>query len=394
MSLDVEDPALKDVAAHITSKAYPNAITKQRVVVLINPHGGKGAALNIYQNTCKPILEAAEWVVDIQKTQYQGHAIEIAKNLDVERYSTIICASGDGIPHEVINGLFMRQDRVKTFSSIAVSQLPCGSGNAMSISCHGTSDPSRAALALVKGHSVPMDLMAVTQMQNGLPQTRLSFLSQTYGIIADSDIGTEFLRWMGPSRFELGVFMKVLMNAKYPCEIAVKYQAKSKQELTDHYQEYCKGVHLQELEEKDFELKYPNLDTPVPNDWEYIDDQLTCNLGIFYVGKMPYIAPGCQFFPAALPADGTMDLVITDSRTNIIQTANVLTSLDSGAHVMADEVVHSKILAYRLTPRMDHSYISVDGESFPFLPTQAEILPGLMRTIMNEGSFIETSFER
>ena len=59
---------------------------------------------------------------------------------------------------------------------------------------------------MLKAHKTKLDLMAITQGSEKI--TKLSFLSQCYGIIADSDIGTEHLRWLGPIRFELGVIQK------------------------------------------------------------------------------------------------------------------------------------------------------------------------------------------
>ena len=44
------------------------------------------------------------------------------------------------------------------------------------------------------------DLFLVTQ--NG--KTSISFLSQTVGLMADLDLGTEHLRWMGDTRFSVG----------------------------------------------------------------------------------------------------------------------------------------------------------------------------------------------
>ncbi len=97
---------------------------------------------------------------------------------------------------------------------MVISQIPRGSGNALSLSCHGTNNASLATLNILKGRVEQMDLMTCQQKsyQENLDQidneeiaqnTRVSFLSQAYGIIAESDINTEYLRFIGPSRFEL-----------------------------------------------------------------------------------------------------------------------------------------------------------------------------------------------
>lgn len=406
-----------DIAEEILNRSYKNTKRKKSILVIVNPHGGKGKANKLFLSKAQPLLVASGCKVVVKETTYHLHAVDIAKNIDIDEYDVIACASGDGIPHEVMNGLFMRPDRVKAFQKLAITQLPCGSGNAMSISCHGTSNPSYAALALLKSVEARVDVMCCSQPSYA-NQPRLSFLSQTYGIIAESDINTEFIRFLGPARFELGVTLNVLQRKKYPCDIYVKYAAKSKNDLKDHYLEHkdrlnnlkndleavsgstldvpslSKNSNLDDvvLTDDSFKLKWP-LSDDVPEDWERIDPALTHNLGILYTGKMPYIAPDTKFFPAALPDDGTMDFVLTDSRTPLTRIAPILMSLDRGTHVLQPEVEHSKILAFKLIPYAKNSVISVDGENFPYETLQVEVLPKLVKTLLKNGSYVETDFE-
>ncbi|SCU87395.1 LAME_0D09934g1_1 [Lachancea meyersii CBS 8951] len=392
-----------DVAETLMQRSYKNTKREKSIMVIINPHGGKGQAKKLFVSKVKPIFAASNCLVEVLETSYRGHASEVAKTLDIDKYDVIACASGDGIPHEVLNGLFQRKDRADAFNKLAITQLPCGSGNAMSLSCHGTANPTYAALSVVKAQEVRIDLMCCTQ-SSYKTEHRLSFLSQTYGVIAESDINTECIRWMGPSRFELGVLINVLQRKKYPCDLYVKYAAKSKNALREHYnlhkskQENSSDdssleiPEQQDVEEPDFKLTY-SLSDPVPDDWELVDPAITSNLGIFYAGKMPYVAPNTKFFPAALPSDGCCDLVLTDSRTSITRMAPILLSLDKGHHVLQPEVVHSKVTAYRLVPKLKQSIISVDGEMFPFEPLQVEVLPGLCKTLSYNGSYVETDFD-
>lgn len=406
-----------DIVEEILERSYKNVKRERSILVIINPHGGKGNAKKLFMSKCKPIILASKCSIDMAYTKYARHAIDIAREVDIDKYDTIACASGDGIPYEVMNGLFQRPDRADAFNKLAITQLPCGSGNAMSVSCHWTSNPSYAALCLVKSVESRIDLMCCSQQSYLETGPRLSFLSQTYGIIAESDINTEFIRWMGPARFELGVAFNVLQRKKYPCDIYVKYAAKSKNELKVHYLEHKNKATLSfepdvependtdellesessnrlsyPITEQDFKLKYP-LDEGVPSDWEKVDSGVTENLGIFYTGKMPYIAADTKFFPAALPADGAMDLVITDARTPVTRMAPILLGLDRGSHVLQPEVIHSKIIAYKLVPKITNSLFSVDGEKFPLEPLQVEVLPRLCKTLLRNGSYVDTEFD-
>jgi sphingosine kinase len=414
------------------------------IFVLINPHSGKGNAIEIFNKHVKPILTSAHCKLTIQHTEYKGHGTELSKSLNIDDYDTILCASGDGIPYEVINGFYQREDRSRAFSKINIVQTPGGSGNAMSLSCLGATSASLAAVRILKGKESQCDLMAISKESSN--EVILSFLSQTYGAIAQADIGTEWMRSIGDIRFDIGVAYEVFSGHKYPCDIAVKWKCKDNDEIHKHYKNekhnknqnsnnFIKDqtfVHmnklsntseettdnsiiirndnnnnnndnfeLKELKDEDFELKYhdnfknsTSYFDSLPEGWSIYDKNITNNSRIFYAGKMPYIASTTNFFPAALPTDGTIDVVVFDSRSNFISTANALLSLDKGTHVWEECVEHSKVEAFRLIPKAkDECFISVDGEWFPYEPFQVEVLNKIMRTILwSDCSFTESGY--
>ncbi|GEQ67010.1 hypothetical protein JCM33374_g673 [Metschnikowia sp. JCM 33374] len=380
-----------DLASHILSLSYNQSTPKPRILVLLNNHGGQGHARKLYHKQILPVLRAARAEYTYVETMYSTHATEIARELDIADFDIVACCSGDGVPHEVINGFYQRPDRESAFDQVAITQLPCGSGNAFSLSSHGTSDAGIATVRMLKSSRTRMDVMAVRQGNS----TKLSFLSQAYGTIADSDIGTEHLRWLGPMRFELGVTHKLLTKATYPCDLYVKYAMKDPAEIQSHYDKH--RVFLSDDRsacEEDLQLSSPPLDKSPPSDWEKLPGELTDDLNIFYVGKMPYMSGDTQFFPAALPDDGCMDMVITTAKTPFFKMAKLLFSVDHGGHVHSPEVLHSKIAAYRLVPRIssENHFISVDGENFPFEPLQVEVLRKVMTVLLDHGSFVDTSF--
>lgn len=61
--------------------------------------------------------------------EYSGHARDLVKKLDLNLYSGIVAASGDGLVFEVINGLGSRDDW-QSAVRMPIGHLPCGSGNA------------------------------------------------------------------------------------------------------------------------------------------------------------------------------------------------------------------------------------------------------------------------
>jgi sphingosine kinase len=400
LQIEAASAALQvDLCHTILSKAYENSRPKQSILILINPHGGQGNALDIYKSRILPILKAAHVTIHYEETRYHQHAVEIARQLDITKYDVIACCLGDGIPHQVINGFYQRPDRgALAFEAIAITQLPCGSGNALALSTHGSNDAAMATLSMLKAKRTKLDLMAVTQKDT----TSLSFLTQCFGMIADADIGTEHLRWMGSIRFEIGVVQKVFSRTSYPCDVYVEYVVDDKKDMEAHFNHF-RSPPTTKVEDKVANLKEilqrqgPSLAEDPPKHWTKIPSQVTDNLNILYVGKMPYISNDTQFFPAALPNDATMDLVISDTNSSVWETTKTLLCIDKGLHVHKDKIIHAKIKSYRLVPKLHNPkghHISVDGESFPVDTMQTILLPGVMTSLLPAGEFVATSFSK
>lgn len=274
--------------AQLLHRAYGESQRNKRIKVLVNPFGGKGSAHRWYSRDIAPIFAAARCEIDVERTAYRGHAIEIAEKLDVDAYDVIASCSGDGLPHEVFNGLGKRHDARRALAKVAVVQLPCGSGNALSINLNGTNSTSMAALCIVKGIRTPMDLVSVTQ---GDKRT-LSFLSQAVGLVAEVDLGTDNVRWMGSARFTYGFLVRILGKTLYPCDIAVKVDIPTKAAIREQYrQELNNHAHndtRRDPSDTDDDalpaLRYGSVNDPLPPDWTLAPYD---NMGNFYCGNMP-----------------------------------------------------------------------------------------------------------
>lgn len=380
-------------AAEVLSHAYGNIPREQRVLVVVNPHGGQGNAVDIYRSKVLPVLRAAHAQVTYMETLRAEHAIEIAQQLDIDLYDIVACCSGDGIPHEIINGLYQRPDRAKAFAQLAITQLPCGSGNAMTLLTHATTNAVDATLSMLKLSRISADAMAVTQLDlSGREVTKLSFLSQTYGVIADADIGTEHLRWMGAARFDLGVAKGILCRTSYPCEFAVEYAESSKKGILTQFAA-AKGEQPQWLapEESQFNRDGPALSAPIPTLWKHIEN--SDKLNVMYTGKFPYVSKDVMIFPTAHPADGAMDLFVTDTTMSIWEMNKMFGLVETGGQFFHDRVHYLKISKYRLTPQVKGKhYFSVDGESFPLEPVQVEVLPRVLTLLVPQLGFNNKKF--
>ncbi|KAK9366287.1 ATP-NAD kinase-like domain-containing protein [Lipomyces kononenkoae] len=374
--------ACEDWIDNLLSKAYKNTIRNKRLLVLINPFGGQGTAMPRYMKYSAPMLAAARCRVDEIETKYKGHALELVENMEglEHKYDAIVCCSGDGIPHEVFNGLSKRTDVAAGFK-VPVCQLPCGSGNALCLNLVGSNDLQFATLSVIKGIPISVDLCSLTQDN----KRYITFLSQALGMIADCDLGTENMRWMGESRFTVGLIMRVLSGAKYPCRVSVRISHESRTQIRQVYQEHKNKQQISTSEHSQLpELKYGTVRDPVPEDWKTIDSS---SLAVFYVGKMPWVSSDALFFPAALPRDGYLDMILIDSSIPKKEIFSILLGVAEGKHFDSKYLHYYKVDAYRIEPKAHSGYISIDGESFNFTPFQVELHPGLGTLLSRTGEF-------
>lgn len=356
----------------------------------MNPFGGQGGAAKMYDKQIAPIFAAARCILDVQKTTHQGHGVEVAQAMDIDAFDVVACCSGDGIPHEVWNGLGKRPDAARALAKIAVVQLPCGSGNAMSLNFNGTNDPSRAALAVVKGLRTPLDLSSVTQ--GG--RRSLSFLSQSVGVVAECDLGTEHLRWMGSARFTWGALVRLLTKSVYPADIAIKVEYDNKEAIRQVYRtESAKPPATSDqraLPAADVglpPLKYGMANEPLPEGWQLIPHD---KLGNFYAGNIAFMSSDANFFPASLPCDGCLDLIRIRGDISRRTAIKTLLAVENNTFFDLDHVDYQKVSAYRIIPRdQKDGYISIDGEKVPFEGFQVEVHKGLGTTLSKSGHLCE-----
>ncbi|KAK8044658.1 hypothetical protein PG993_004682 [Apiospora rasikravindrae] len=400
---DISEAAINPWIEELLNRAYGGAQRRKRAKVLVNPHAGPGGAVKIWDNEVKPIFDAARMALDVAHTTFSGEAVGLCQALNVDDYDVVIPCSGDGLPHEVFNGLGKRPDARRALQHLAVAHIPCGSGNGMSCNLNGTPNPSLAALAIVKGVRTPMDLVSLSQGDNRI----LSFLSQSLGIIAEADLGTENMRWMGAARFDVGVVQRIFAKKTYPCEVSIKVEISNKDEIKSHYKKEQESVgytmrkeatssgRAESTEDDSMStsaeggdglppLKYGTIRDKVPSDWETTTLE---NLGNFYCGNMAWMAPNANFFSAACANDGLMDLVTNDGNISPLKYLDLMTSVESGQFFDKPATSYKKVVAYRITPRSKEGYISVDGERVPFEPFQAEVHQGLATVLSKNGKY-------
>ncbi len=88
--------------------------------IIYNPLAGPADMANTIQRVAD-FWQGRGWTVDIQPTQYAGHAVALARQAAKENRRLVLAAGGDGTLGEVANGL--------AHSQTVMGPLPTGTGN-------------------------------------------------------------------------------------------------------------------------------------------------------------------------------------------------------------------------------------------------------------------------
>jgi diacylglycerol kinase (ATP) len=130
-------------------------------LVIFNPVSGHGRAAKHLQEV-ETRLRALGVEIDVTPTQGPLHAVQLALEAPARGYERVIAVGGDGLVHEVINGLLRASNEAET---LPVGIIPLGNGNDFNKmtppACRigGTHDDWRAAIdRIAKGMTMRFDV--------------------------------------------------------------------------------------------------------------------------------------------------------------------------------------------------------------------------------------------
>lgn len=366
-----DDTLAKQWCETAMAAAYHGRTPPKKLKVVINPRGGRGQAGSIFTDKVEPILSAAGCVLDVTYTTHPKHALEIVQDLSLD-FDALVVVSGDGLIHEVLNGFSKHTQPDKAFC-IPIAPIPAGSGNGLSLNLLGLQDgldPRAAALNVLKGLPLKIDLFAFTQGN----QKRISFMSQTVGLMANIDIDTEHLRWMGDLRFVLGFLRNVVTLPTCKMELSIKLVEQDKGKMADAVRarraDASSDIPAVPMSPSS-EIIY---DPGSPGDtWIKYDKPCLW----VYAGKGPYVSRSLMQFPVSQPDDGVIDIAIQE----IIPRKDLLAAMEGaekGRCYWFGTNRYFKASAYSAKPHAkSRGALMVDGEVFPMQEFHVEVLPRL-----------------
>ncbi|TRY71562.1 hypothetical protein TCAL_13065 [Tigriopus californicus] len=366
---------------------------KKPLLILVNPKSGVGTALKIFQDLVGPILDEADVPYNMVLTTRSGYGQDLVVNEDLSRWGGIVIISGDGLLYEVVQGLFKRPDWAKV-TKIPLSIIAGGSGNGLARTLAFESGDSyhnngvlASAMSLVRRRYRFMDLLAV---QSASGKNVYAFLSIGWGFMADCDIESETLRFMGEPRFVLWSLWRATVFRHYRGRLSYKraHPKESQGSQTspadedspvdpnwsakeDYPSSNGAAVHMT----PDFML--PPLSKPVPDDWTIMEEDFV----MVYATNTAFIATLLQPAPQAKMDDGTIWLLIIKKGVSRLEMIRILRGVEQGTHTDFPSVQIVPVSAFRLEPLGKSGNIVVDGELIDYEPIQAQVLPSYFNII-------------
>lgn len=186
-----------------------------KVIVIINPFGGRKKGELIYRKRIEPILKKANVERDIHLTTGMGDAFEYLKKGRWDSYEALMVIGGDGLLHECINGLIKNASR--NVSTLSICAIPAGTSNAVARSL-GLVDPLQATLRLLQRRIKPRGLLCYDL---GREEKIFGIMAMMWGLLADIDLEGDSYRWMGRLRLYLSSLMRICRMRKYAATLKI-----------------------------------------------------------------------------------------------------------------------------------------------------------------------------
>jgi YegS/Rv2252/BmrU family lipid kinase len=286
----------------------------RKILLVVNPTGGLRNGLTILENV-KPIFEAGGIEFELIETKYAGHAKDIAKAMEIEKYESLCLIGGDGTMHEAINGMYSRQDNKR----IPIGLIPAGTGNSL-MHDFNCLDPTDATKWIVKGYTKKIDLAEIS-MEHKIVY---AFNIIGWGMITDINLRAEGVRWMGENRYTYSALMEIMSH----------------------------------------KLRHAKLSFSDKN----YDEKFT-----FILGSMTkFTGSAMKMAPKAILDDGLIDILIVRDATRK-QMLNLFPKIFTGDHIHSDILEYRQVDSYSIIPD-EHDPLNLDGETIGSTPIKVKVL--------------------
>ncbi len=157
-----------------------------RTLIIANPAAQSGAAHEVAERLQRFLdMTARASQFDLVLTERMGHAKELAAQ--AQGYRTVIALGGDGVIHEVVNGLMTQEEGTRP----ALAVLPVGSGNdfAQTLGIDDFSGKDFGALLTCELQRQDIGRIRSWNPASGSGEATVEYYDQTLSVGIDAAIG-------------------------------------------------------------------------------------------------------------------------------------------------------------------------------------------------------------
>lgn len=310
-----------------------------RTLIIANPasRSGRGAAAAERVRRVFETYDAATRGFDLRSTQAPGDAVRLAA--ESSHYDTVIALGGDGIIHEVVNGLM----QLDSYARPLLGVIPVGSGNDFARTLGvKINDPEISLSQILVGSERLLDLGHVSS--DLCPEGEYFMESLSFGLDAAIALDTIDRREAGSKQEGSKLFLTS----------SLKLAAKARKAL-DCEARIDEGE-LQKL-----------------------------NTVIFAVQNGPTYGGGFKICPLAMPTDGKLDVCYNVLHPRVPKLLFLLGLARFGLHTRSSAVSLATARRISLDFPTDAPPCQVDGERFVGNSFDVRIEPRALRVIVPRG---------
>lgn len=302
-------------------------VDDKKTLLILNPAAGKGKGKKSFDAVLSALSEKFK-NMEVMKSEYPGHIVEISKNAVKDDCQRIISIGGDGTPFEIINGIYADG---KSEQEIELGMIPTGTGNSF-IRDFDDAFPEKWINHVLNGRTRNIDMVEFTYFKHEKEVKNYFINIQGIGLIADIlKLTNEKLKFLGTLGYSMAVLIRLFKGMNNRMKVTVDDQT--------------------------FELRNSAL----------------------VISNSKYTGGEMKIAPMADTGDGKVDMIVFNevNRRDII---NIFANVFKGKHVNHPRVKVFKGSEIEIDAE-PQQLLMADGELLGETPMKLKVLPGELKIL-------------
>eukprot|EP01102_Stenamoeba_stenopodia_P022931 TRINITY_DN9741_c0_g1_i1.p1 TRINITY_DN9741_c0_g1~~TRINITY_DN9741_c0_g1_i1.p1 ORF type:complete len:426 (-),score=89.37 TRINITY_DN9741_c0_g1_i1:66-1343(-) len=356
----------------------------KRFLVFVNPFSGWRRGQFLHDKIVAPMLQKAGIETTVITTEFSGHAEAVLSDttFDISNFCGVICISGDGLTHEIYNGLFARlrsgqtrkmtpdeEDEAfgKLLDSFPLALVTAGSSNGLAMSL-GIVDAFEATKRIIEGDKRKIDLLKVISRPKigvGLDAASISSTSEkliwdccvlSYAIVSEHDEWQEHrLRFLPTEiRNVLAPLIVIAQNKVHRARVDLVPTPITQQEMKVGWYKDTKPL---DNAQPNSLLQSPAGDKTVKT--------AEADFTLLAITNIPWAATDCFLGPDLKLDEGSFDLLILKNASRL-ELLSMFIGLADGSYLKSDKTEHYKVTEVMINPYNEDGRMFMSGERIPY----------------------------